>query len=102
MVPRHERVDRALARPLLSGVHRHERADHPASAGVKQPFRSHGAFHASPTGDIKDRFPIVLHSALRATLGILERTALRTGLPSTPATRACARRRDRSRLRYKS
>jgi hypothetical protein len=31
------------------------------------------------TGDLKERFPIVPESALRATLGILERTA-RTGL----------------------
>jgi hypothetical protein len=30
-------------------------------------------------GDLKERFPIVPESALRATLGILERTA-RTGL----------------------
>ncbi len=29
------------------------------------------------SGDIKDRFPIVPESALRATLGILERTARR-------------------------
>jgi hypothetical protein len=28
-------------------------------------------------GDIKERFPIVPESALRATLGILERTARR-------------------------
>ncbi len=31
------------------------------------------------SGDLKDRFPVVPESALRATLGILERTA-RTGL----------------------
>src|SRR5947209_8298028 len=34
------------------------------------------------TGDIKERFPIVPESALRATLGILERT-VRKGLPPT-------------------
>jgi hypothetical protein len=34
---------------------------------------------AKVTGDLKDRFPIVPDTALRATLGILERT-VRTGL----------------------
>lgn len=37
------------------------------------------------TGDIKSRFPIVPESALRATLGILERT-VRSGVDYTSAT----------------